>query len=855
MLIEILMSLIFLVALAALLTLCYQVYVVNPKNNLNQYKEMSPGFSDLLNYSAVVDDGIIACKNGSLMAAWLYKGTDISSSTDNERAHISARINQALSSLGNGWMIHVDSVRRAAPTYSNRSESYFPDPVSKAIDDERRKFFENLGTMYESYFIITFTWFPPLIAQRKFIEMMFDDDNRDPNSADTKQQTLNLLSRFKKEISNLENKLSSAISISRLAGHPVKQEDGSSVTHDDFLAWLQFCISGKNHPVMLPSNPIYLDIILGSQEFYGGVIPKIGKNFIQVVAIEGFPFECSPGVLSVLSELPIEYRWSSRFIFMDDHEAVKHLEKYRKKWRQKIRGFFDQVFNTNVGHVDQDAMNMVADAETAIGEINSGLVSMGYYTSVVVLMSEDRASLEQSARYVEKAINGLGFAARIETINTIEAYLGSLPGHGVENVRRPLINTLNLADMIPSNTIWAGENKSPCPYYPPNSPPLMYTVTNGSTPFILNLHVRDLGSTLICGPTRAGKTTLLAVLALQFLRYPNTSIFCFDKAETLYPVTKAVGGTHYSIADDHHSVSFCPLQYLSTKADRAWAMEWIDTVLGLNGLNTTPEQRNEIGHAIMSMHQSGGRTLSEFTLTIQDEEIRSALKQYTVDGLLGHLLDAEEDSLSLSDFTTFEIEHLLNLGEKYALPVLLYLFRRIESRLEGQPAIIILDEAWLMLGHPVFREKIRDWLKSYAKKNCAIIMATHSPKDAISSGIFDVIIESTATKIFLPNPNAREEEMSSIYRRAGLNEKQISIIADAIPKRQYYSVSEQGRRLFELALGPLAMAIAGTTDKDSIAMIKSLEQKHGSAWISKWLDFRGVSIDHKYLEHKPGVSA
>ena len=118
-----------------------------------------------------------------------------------------------------------------------------------------------------------------------------------------------------------------------------------------------------------------------------------------------------------------------------------------------------------------------------------------------------------------------------------------------------------------------------------------------------------------------------------------------------------------------------------------------------------------------------------------------------------------------------------------------------------------------------------------------------------------MIIESTATKIFLPNPNAREEEMSSIYRRAGLNEKQISIIADAIPKRQYYSVSEQGRRLFELALGPLAMAVAGTTDKDSIAMIKNLEQKHGSAWISKWLDFRGVSIDKKYLEHKPGVSA
>ncbi len=100
-------------------------------------------------------------------------------------------------------------------------------------------------------------------------------------------------------------------------------------------------------------------------------------------------------------------------------------------------------------------------------------------------------------------------------------------------------------------------------------------------------------------------------------------------------------------------------------------MEWIDTILALNGVNTTPAQRNEIGNAIMSMHASGARTLSEFSVTIQDEAIREAIRQYTVDGSMGHLLDAEEDGLSLSDFTVFEIEELMNLGEKFALPVLL----------------------------------------------------------------------------------------------------------------------------------------------------------------------------------------
>ncbi len=258
-------------------------------------------------------------------------------------------------------------------------------------------------------------------------------------------------------------------------------------------------------------------------------------------------------------------------------------------------------------------------------------------------------------------------------------------------------------------------------------------------------------------------------------------------------------------------------------------MEWIDTILALNNVETTPAQRNEIGNAIMSMHASGARTLSEFSVTIQDEAIREAIRQYTVDGNMGHLLDAEEDGLSLTDFTVFEIEELMNLGEKYALPTLLYLFRRIERSLKGQPAVIILDEAWLMLGHPAFRAKIREWLKVLRKANCLVLMATQSLSDAANSGILDVIVESTATKIFLPNVYARDEDTAALYRRMGLNARQIEILATAIPKRQYYYVSENGRRLYDLALGPLALAFVGASDKESVAAIKSLEAKFGDA--------------------------
>lgn len=822
-----------------------RIRAVGAHLKLAHHRSKDEGLADLLNYAAVVDDGVIVGKNGAFMAAWLYRGDDNASATGTHREMVSLRINQALAGLGHGWMVHVDAVRRPAPGYSPAGKSHFPDQVSAAMDEERRRLFERLGTMYEGYFVLTVTWFPPLLAERKFVELMFDDDTEAP---DHTGRTVGLIRQFQREVKAFESRLSTAITLTRLAGQKVVNEDGTTSTQDDFLSWLQYCITGRHQPMLLPDNPMYLDALLGGQELWGGVVPKIGRQFLQVVAIEGFPLKSTPGLLSALAELPIEYRWSSRFIFMDQHEAVAHLDKFRKKWKQKIRGFFDQIFQTNSGMVNEDAVDMVADAQAAIAEVNSGLVAEGYYTSVVVLMDEDRTKLEAAARQVEKLVNRLGFAARVETINTLDAYFGTLPGHGVENVRRPLLNSLNLADLLPTSTIWTGAPTAPCPLYPPDAPPLIQGVTQGQTPFRFNLHVRDLGHSLMFGPTRAGKSTHLGLIAASLRRYAHMAIYAFDKGMSLYPLTKAVGGQHYSVASDDDALAFCPLQYLETKGDRAWCMEWIDTILALNGLITTPAQRNAIGHAIISMHESGARTLSEFSVTVQDDEIRQAIKQYTVDGMMGHLLDADHDGLELGDFCTFEIEELMSLGEKYALPVLLYLFRRIERNLHGQPAAIILDEAWIMLGHPAFRDKIREWLKAFGKKNCLVLMATQNLTDAANSGILDVIVESTATKIFLPNIYAADEDTAALYRRMGLNERQIDIIRTAVPKRQYYCVSEAGRRLYELALGPLALAFIGATDKESIATIKQLERRHGAEWVTHWLAGRGVTLNDFNLE-------
>ena len=126
---------------------------------LKPHRSTEAAVADLLNYAAEVDDGVVVCKNGSFLAAWLYQGDDNASSTDAQREMVSFRINQALARLGSGWMIHVDAVRQSSPYYSDPKISHFPDPVTEAIDEERRRLFEGLGTMFEGYFVLTLTYY------------------------------------------------------------------------------------------------------------------------------------------------------------------------------------------------------------------------------------------------------------------------------------------------------------------------------------------------------------------------------------------------------------------------------------------------------------------------------------------------------------------------------------------------------------------------------------------------------------------------------------------------------------------------------------------------------------------------
>jgi len=814
--------------------------------NLNEFRTKAKGFADLLNYAAVVEDGIILNKDGSFTAAWSYRGEDFDSASEAELSALSARVNAVFARLGSGWMLHVDAVRK--PVLGYPSTGHFPDRTTRLIDDERRNQYKSAGSHFESRYVLSLTFLPPMDAESRVAGFFIEDER-----SDQKSTGVQALARFKSALAQCEDGLSGCLRLHRLRGRHLTANQAFPHVEDEFLAHLNTCITGIDHPISLPSVAMYLDTILGSEDFYGDLRPRIGRMHIRPISIVGYPAHSHPGMLDFLHRMPLAYRWSSRFIFLDASTAEKQISSYEKKWfgqRKNLRSLIAEQSGGAPAPVNAHADAMASDAQSALAEASSGTVRFGYFTSVVLIMVEDPDLADASARQVIKIINNAGFNARLEDVNAVEAYLGSLPGHGYANVRRPLMHTLNVADLLPLTALWSGPEYHPCPFYPAKSSPLAYVATSGATPFRLNLHVSDVGHTLVVGPTGAGKSTLLGFFMAQHFRYPNAQVFAFDKGYSAFVLCSASGGKHYDIASEDAALSFYPLANIDRLSECAWAAEWLETLVTLQGLQVHTLHRKALTSALDLLAQSEQRTLTDLISTIQDHELRDALGYYALSGAMGSLLDADHDSLDENVFQVFELESLMGLGSKNVVPVLLYLFHRINQRLQGQPTLIVLDEAWLLLLNSLFEDKIRDWLKSLRKLNAAVIFATHSPTDILNSRIASTIVESCPTKILLANPDARDPILKPAYSALGLTSKQINIIAGSLSKRHAYFLSPQGRRLFDLELGPATRSFLGATSQDDIRAARTLITEYGDLWPAAWLQSHNASNDaQRWLQY------
>ena len=354
--------------------------------------------------------------------------------------------------------------------------------------------------------------------------------------------------------------------------------------------------------------------------------------------------------------------------------------------------------------------------------------------------------------------------------------------------------------------------------------------TGGNTPFRYSTHVGDVGHTLILGPTGAGKSTLLNIIEAQFLRYPNAQVYIFDKGGSSAALTAGVGGDHYHLGTEDSGLSFQPLGSVNDDAQKKWALEWLTAIAARENVSITPEVKRTIWDALQSLAATpkAQRTMEALIVYLQSKELRDAFEPFTYRGAYGKLLDNADESLHFSRWQTFEMEHLMDSPSVVA-PVLSYLFHRLAERFDGSPTLLVLDEAWLFLDHPIFASKIREWLKTLRKQNVSVIFATQSLSDVHQSSIAPTIKEACFTKIYLPNAVALQPDATECYRLFGLNDRQVEILAFSTPKQDYYYTSPKGNRLFQLALDEVALAYCSGASKERQALVRELYASSSSS--------------------------
>lgn len=818
-------------------------------NLLTNYRTKPQGFPDLLNYAALIHPGVILGKNGALIAGFYFKGEDLAAATDERRNLVSIRLNNTFARLGTGVATWVEAARIPAPGYSEEEASHFPDPVSRHLDNVRREMFLEDDRYFETTQLLIVQYKPPTEKSERVKGFLFgapdaagkiEEENGDRH-----------VKEFEKILATIEDGLGDVLRLQRMSSYTVEDLTGRTLTQDDLLNYLNFTLTNRTDPVNTPPGGMYLDTTIGSHEIRNERDSlKVGNQYVEVVSIDGYPAMSWPGILHGLNNMAVSYRAVFRFLHLDQHRALSELNAVKRRWESGRRGFVAQLIDSQKASINRDAALMAAEAEGAVNDENSGLMTHGFATPVIVIMDEDLNRAKRHARWVATNIQKMGFNTRVEGYGRMDAWMGSLPGHVEANLRRPLTSSFNWADLLPITAIWPGEETNPCDFYPPASPALFYAATDGHTPFRGNLHVGDVGHSVVIGPTGAGKSVLLAFLASQFRRYQNGRVVAFDKGGSLMTLCLATGGRYYNLQPgDVRSPKFCPLQRLNEPGEIAWVQGWISRCFELQAKRApTPAERGLILEQLkLTAKRTDGRSLSNFVGSLRgvSQEVAAALDYYTMSGPIGEMLDAEDDEFGSENFSLVEVEHLMTLGQEALGPVLDYMFHRVESELDGRPTLIILDEAWAMLQHPMFLDKVAEWFRVFRKRNAAVVLATQSLDELRASGLAQLIQESCLTRFFLSNENATTRGNDAVpgprelYEAFGLNDAQIQTVAAGRKKQHYLHVSPLGSRQIWFNFSPTELAFYGVSSDDDKRRVNQLRDMHGDRWPNVWLAERG----------------
>ncbi len=547
-------------------------------------------------------------------------------------------------------------------------------------------------------------------------------------------------------------------------------EDGFTSELLEFLSRLVNC--GYSQPIAIPLGQISHHLPI-SRLYFGNKSIEAhhasGVKYAGIVSIKEYRPSTHAGVFDGFMQMPFELVISQSFSFINRMVAISSMQLQQRRLVQS----------------EDVAVSQIQEIDQALDSAMSGEFAFGQHHMTVMCVEDTPKSLESALSLAVVELSNAGITGVRERMNLEPAFWAQLPCNSEYMARRSVVNTLNIAAFASFHNYPSGKRKK-------NHWGDAVTVLNtvSGTPYFFSFHVRDVGHTMIIGPTGAGKTVLLNFLCAQAQKF-NPRLFFFDKDRGAEIFVRAVRG-RYMIPDAAKVSGFNPFQLEDTNENRSFLIEFMKALVMVNDSPLPAHEIDRINEAVngnykLPKEQRRLRNLAPFMGLSGPGTLAGRLAMWHSDGSHAKLFDNEEDVINFESARTFGIEMGRMLQDKMAIaPVLLYLFHRIQSSLKGDPTMIVLDEAWALIGNPVFAPKIKDWLKVLRKLNCFVVFATQSVEDAAKSSISDTLVQQTSTQIFLPNLKA-----TTIYREVFmLSEREFNLVKTTDPSTRFFLVKQ-----------------------------------------------------------------
>jgi type IV secretion system protein VirB4 len=702
---------------------------------------------DRLPYLRLIDESTLLLRDGSVMASIQVPGLLFETEdSDSLNAHAATREVMLRSALDSRFVLYHHVIRRRVEV---ELEADFDDPLCRHIDARWKERLAG-GSLFVNDQFVTLIRRPARgragLAERaaRLFKRRGDEIEAEP-----------------KDIRTLKAAVTGLVASLQSYGAQVLSDyegtDGG--TNSELLELLSALYNGEMRPVRRPADDVDIGQMLpyrrasfglDAMELRGSGAPE----FAAILGLKDYPDATSPGLLDGLLRQPVEMVVTESYAPAERTTAKERIDLALRRLRS----------------VDEEAAAERADMLGARDALGNGAVSFGDHHLSVLVRESGLVRLDEATAACAAALADTGAIAVREDINLEPGFWAQFPGNEQYVVRRALISSANMASFGSMHGFALGQASG---NHWGDAVTLLQTTS--ATPFFFNFHHGDLGNFSVIGPSGSGKTVVMNFLAAQAQKFsPRTILFDKDRGAELF--IRGIGG-RYDRINAGEPTGFNPLAMPDTAENRAFLRDWLGVLLEAEG----PEELAMIASSVDAAYENDAslRRLRHFKELLagakrpERGDLADRLSAWINTGEHAWLFDNERDELDLGNRVLgFDMTALLE-NPRLRTPVMMYLFHRIEERLDGKPTMILIDEGWKALDDDVFAARIRDWLKTLRKRNALVGFATQSARDALDSRISAALVEQTATMVFMPNSRARAEDYCDGF---GLTEHELALI-------------------------------------------------------------------------------